>query len=69
MKTIMNSPKAIEIVIAEALTKTISDAKGKIDADFIINEVVNNPEGVVAKRFQLYIELGKNAVNEVIANM
>ena len=69
MKTIMNSPKAIEIVIAEAVKKTVADAKGKIDADFIINEVVNNPEGVVAKRFKLYIELGKNAVNEVIANM
>ena len=69
MKTIMNSPKAIEIVIAEAVKKTVADAKGKIDADFIINEVVNNPEGVVANRFKLYIELGKNAVNEVIANM
>ena len=31
----------------------------KCNADFIINEVVNNPEGVVAKRFKLYIELGK----------
>ncbi len=69
MKTIMNSPKAIEIVIAEAVKKTVADANGKISANDVINAVVDNPEGVIAKRFALYIELGKEAANKVIAEM
>ena len=49
-------------------TQVVID-NGKISADDVINAVVDNPEGVIAKRFALYIELGKEAANKVIAEM